>query len=591
MRFAFLRSFNLENFKATFLRFPLSILSGAVASGCDVWMSYTMYDGVNQDVAKLMLSSFVGILLFTGLALLAEGHRLRSWLIQLLGIPVLYLLIYRLDLSHDMADAVRVGLLLLSSLALIFVGPYLAARDDKSFWLFFVKVWNRAMFAIATAVITAVALALALVSIEHLFEVMVDGRYYQYVYSIFLVFVPNLVFLMGIPGDTKALEKETHSISFRALGTYLFAPLLSVYFVILATYVVKILVTQVWPNGFVAMPIVIFSAIGFGMYSLIFPLLQEKDNRFLKFFNRIFLWSLPVFTVVYFIAFWQRIEQYGMTEMRYLGVALGVLILAWSLYFGWVKKPHLKLIPFGLFVVPFLVSFGPWGVFQVAERSQLGRLETVLTEHGLLKDGAIVPATDEAVDLKTLRDISGSLDYLVSNYGEESVATWFGGEEAVKGIGSSGLMKKMGLSYEAVYDFAPLDGGTDYYFTVNDTDPENITGYEYQMHYYFYDMTPPAEDLSYTVGEKQLTFHYNSISDAVELSGVGETLSIPLKDFIDGLENDHPEEGPLSRDALSVSGQNSAVSVKIYFTNLSYHNLDGERSGFSADAQVLVKLK
>lgn len=590
MKFSLLRAFRLENFLTIFARFPLSVLSAAVATGSAIWLTTNSGELPSQGVERLLAMCMVGILFFTGLALFAEQKKLRSALIQLLGLPVLYLLIYRVDPSHNDMFLLRNALVFLAALALIFVGPFFSRRDNKSFWPFFIKVWTRALFAIATAGIVVLALNLALYSVSVLFDVFITDRWHQYVFAVFLIFVPNLVFLMGLPKNDKEALDHADPTAFRALGNFLFSPLLLVYFLILAAYVVKILFTQVWPSGFVAMPILIFSMIGFGLYALSSPLLGEKSSRFLTLVNRAFLRSLPVFVLVYFVAFWQRIAQYGVTEDRYLGVALGALLFAWALYFGWSKKPQLKVIPLGLFVVPLLVSFGPWGVFQVSIRSQVDRLETVLQEQGLLNDGVVTPSSNDAVGFAARQRISSILDYLLNRYGPEPVLFLFKDPEALKDAGVVELMSEMGISYENEYDTTPLDGGEDYYFTVSDFDPQMVSGYDYLIRYSFYDWgTDNTQTI--TVAGKELSAHFNTLTSALELSGAGETLSVPLTTFLTTLETEHPEEGPLNREVFSLTAENSSLTVKIYFNSLAYHRVDEERNDLTGDMEFLLRLK
>ena len=80
--------------------------------------------------------------------------------------------------------------------------------------------------------------------------------------------------------------------------------------------------------------------------------------------------------IVQAVSIYLRVEQYGFTEQRYLIVLstlwLGVLAVAYS-----VRKPPLKMIS-GLLAVLFLVSaLGPLSAANVAERSQMKRLETL----------------------------------------------------------------------------------------------------------------------------------------------------------------------------------------------------------------------
>jgi len=528
----------------TFLRFPLSILSAATAACSAVWMSTGGHGFLEaQSIEKLFAASFLGILLFTGLALLAERERLRSLLIQVLGVPVLYLLAYCVDLAHYDLAMVRFALLFLGSLALIFAGPYLRSKEDRGFWAFSIQVWSRAILAIAVSLIVVAALTLALVSIEQLFKVSIPSYWYESLYAIFLIFVPPLVFLTGIPEDYKALQKEPLKISFRTFATVLSLPLMAVYFVILATYVVKIVVTQVWPSGFVAMPIVVFSVIGFGTYALIFPLLQEGTSRLLQVMTRILLWSLPVFLVVYFVALGQRIGQYGVTELRYLGVALGVLLLGWSLYFNFARKPWLKMIPATLFLGAFLVSFGPWGVFQVSLRSQVARL-----------DGA---TPQEALEIS---------NYVVEAYGPDFL---------VQGVRAEDLVQKFDLA-------VTTERPTNYDFYSEKIDAvEKVEGFDYLIQY-----NSSIDAQTYALGDKdQVTLQVQGDDrTSLDVTFEDSTLNLPLAGLMDALEKGETTDYVLE-------AENGVMAVKVRVDNLSYMRDAEGVQGLYFTGTVLVKLR
>jgi hypothetical protein len=210
----------------------------------------------------------------------------------------------------------------------------------------------------------------------------------------------------------------------------------------------------------------------------------------------------------------------------------------------------------------------------------------------------LVPSSDEVVGQEARQEISSTLDYLVDNYGAKVVDGIF---ETGEYSSASGLMEQLGISYESMYGYLPEDGGTDYYFSANDMDAQLLDGYQYQMHYYFYDSAPlggggsadaTLNDLTYTVGKKELTFHYNTTANALEVSGAGTTtLSIPMTDFLAGLETEHPEQSPLPREDFVISGSNGSLALKLYFTAISYRRVDGETVYLSLDGDVLVKLK
>ena len=132
------RSLSLDQLKTTFLRFPLALLSSTACATLIIWSGWAEVE-TPEWVTRSIPTLFVGILFFGGLSLLSEGLKLRAWLIQLLGIPVLYFLVYSADqhLLYGMMNMQHVGLVFVGSLALIFAGCRLERQSDKeekSFW-------------------------------------------------------------------------------------------------------------------------------------------------------------------------------------------------------------------------------------------------------------------------------------------------------------------------------------------------------------------------------------------------------------------------------------------------------------------------
>ena len=78
---------------------------------------------------------------------------------------------------------------------------------------------------------------------------------------------------------------------------------------------------------------------------------------------------------------------------------------------------------------------GPWSAYAVAERSQAGRLEELLSTHGVLAEGRISPAAVE-IPPEDWQQINDVLLYLISWHGTSVIDAWFeGGVATVDTIG------------------------------------------------------------------------------------------------------------------------------------------------------------
>lgn len=600
----FLKKFlTLSALKDAFLRFPLSVLSSALASGLAMFMAWNSWSYPNplpSWAEPLFASSFLGILLFAGLALFAEGFRLRSWLVQvLIGVPALYFLAYQVDASFYDIAFLHYALIFLGSLALIFGGYYARKGSSQGLWNFGTRTWTRACVAIASALILILGFNLALVSVEQLFEISYSQPWYEYVIGFFGIFVANLIFLTGIPEDFKALEKTTPpEKGVRAFALFLSFPLLATYFVILAVYVVKILVTQDWPSGFVAMPVLLFSLIGFGTTVLVHPLRDGKSSSLVGAFVRFFPWTVLPFLAVYFVALWKRIEPYGLTEMRALGVLLGLVLVGWALYFGLKqKKANLRVIPLSLVVVSFLASVGPWSVFSVSEWHQVSRLEALLAENGILVEGKVQEGVE--VPLEVNVEASEIVSYLENNHGFECLQKWF--DEPVQDLTGNELMGLMGMDYShsnpwgsgAIYSNFNVDGG------------EALAVDGYQYHFSFFDGADwtwdntdiPAYEDGYQMvitlpnRSETLTVQTNFETQVLHFTSGASTLDLDLGTFIQDLKTKYPNgQDVLPRGEMSVTAENADLKVQVYFDYFNF-SFDTELTSLQMDAQVFVTLK
>jgi hypothetical protein len=126
-----------------------------------------------------------------------------------------------------------------------------------------------------------------------------------------------------------------------------------------------------------------------------------------------------------FFAIARRVSEYGITEGRYLAVALGAWLTIIVIYFFFSRSKDIRFIPLSLCAGILIMCSGPWGIFSVAERSQMTRLESLAKGNHILVDGKIQKAATPVSQSDT-REISSILDYLSTMHGYESIQPWFG---------------------------------------------------------------------------------------------------------------------------------------------------------------------
>lgn len=422
--------------KDTVSRFYLSLISAVLATSIIVWRIWTNMDfnEIPEYVNKVLVCALFGILLFAAFSLLVEKYKLRKWLPVLIGVPLLYFFLYRVDQNIKELFMIHVFVFFISTVCLFLSVPYFTNSKEKYFWSFAFQTVYAVCIAIASVLILTGGFNLALYSVETLFEVNISDKYYATLSTVLPILCGSLIFLSGIPSDFKMeIKKSLLTKSLKFFAYYLSFPLLVTYFLILATYSAKILVTWNWPNGFVATPILAFSMIGLFTYALTTPLREDDEFKSIRLFSKAFFWLLIPLLFVYFMGFWQRISAYGITENRYFGVLIGAWLVALSLYFGIYKKANLRVITISVFVLGLLSLVGPFSTFNISKASQLGRLENILDSNGMIENGQIIVFENPSLSSEDLMQVSAIFDYMYARHGLEPILDMFADPSLILG--------------------------------------------------------------------------------------------------------------------------------------------------------------
>ena len=267
-------------------------------------------------------------------------------------------------------------------------------------------------------------LALALTSVDKLFELDLHGSIYAHVFAWIMLALVPWVIVGGLPDYVRPLE-ETSDVAravHRLVG-FLVPPLLTIYYVILYAYVIRIVVLGELPKNLVSPMVIAAGLLGALALLFFYDRNEARDAmRPLRFAPVLFL---PL-TVIGFWALAPRIGQYGWTEFRALRVAiLGALTLL--AVGGTIRIVRRQSIPLPVILVVLaatllLSAVGPWSVLAIARRDQTSRLIESLTIAGIrAPDGTFVSSTEKRVDNSVYDQISGSARYLKQHFGAESL--------------------------------------------------------------------------------------------------------------------------------------------------------------------------
>ena len=577
--------------KDAFSRYPLSmllILAGFGLGQYMIWMDF--YDTpLEETLLRVQMTIWITLPLFTAIQL----FHLRKWtllLAALLGVTFYWL---QTDV-YTSVTAERTMLWGLAFYAALLFLPRWKKDPNNGFWVYVERLAFILALALLCTLILTASLQLALFSIRVLFEVNFDYRWEETIWMFgFLIFLPVFAHV-GLPSRYREFESVHDYPSFvKPIAYYLLLPISFLYLGILGVYVAQILITREWPSGQVAYPVLYLSMVIFATYFLSYP----WQKPWLK-------WGFAIllpFLGVYFIALYQRIAQYGLTEMRYLGVLFGLVLTGLCFYYLRSKEKRLQLAFLTIALTAFVFSFGPLGVFDLAVRSQVARLEMLLTEIGALQDGKIQEIAADSVSDATVVEISGVVEYLASRDRLDEVEEWgdirLGTENQPDVDVRTSFMEQMGLEFNTWWGGHYEDP---LYFQYGAQWPlvYDVAGYDALLTF-----DQNFDDYGYKADPA--TYAWNSEEDNVTVSldesgnllitYEGSTLTFSLLDLHEKFNADGKlDKFAYESEELSLSAENEKMRVKIYIENMDGSFTSAEETEFSrmyVRGQVMLDVK
>jgi hypothetical protein len=391
----------LNNFFQTILRFPAPILCGFLAFGFVFGMNHLLHEGgffsKNFIIVKLAFEATAGISLFIAFDIFSEIKQVifsKRLGFILLGFCVLGLHYYSIAPGMFSGDNVFLSRYLLFLLCFHLLVSFIAfyqSRKIKSFWQYNYFLFRRFMITLAYSITLFAGLASALWAVAVLFGFHFTDKYYLDIAAFVFLIFNTLYFLSGIPTKLEeyTVEQEFQP-SVRIFVQYILLPIVLLYALILYAYMGKIIFTQHLPNGWVCIPILIFSVLGILAYLLVFPIRHDDRYKLIRVYTKYFFYFVLPLLSLYFISIYHRISPYGITEDRYLVLVLGLWLLIISVYIISSKRDNIIIIPMSLFILLSLSAIGPWGMFQLSKQNQLYHLESLLKKNDLLDEDKLI---------------------------------------------------------------------------------------------------------------------------------------------------------------------------------------------------------
>lgn len=307
--------------------FPVSILA-----------LITLYLQVNfhKEIPELFTKTQAGFLIVLNIAFIFYSSsieeqklslRTKAWfLLSVLVVFVGTFLIW----SYRPADT----MLQLQMYLILFIGfvfqKSLLKDDDLESWAWQSRVSRAFGEGVVGAIAVLGASLLFVMLLEFVFEFKSPNVVYETIWKISLAIILGLVYLARLHVSREEISKYQ-----TGLVRYVIIPLWALYVLFLNIYALKILVRWSLPKGMVAWPVT-FAFIAFSL--VWWAGIQLRKNGIQHFFNekvdRIIIGSQFTLVILFWVAAFRRISEYGWTQDRYYLVLGGVFfaiiaILAW----------------------------------------------------------------------------------------------------------------------------------------------------------------------------------------------------------------------------------------------------------------------
>jgi hypothetical protein len=144
---------------------------------------------------------------------------------------------------------------------MISVSAYVKEKDLSRFWQFNQFLFIRFFTSVIFSFTLIIGLASALWATENLFGLDINGKYYADIIFFVALIFNTLFFLMGIPNNFAVFSNTIeYKNALRIFVQYIMIPMLGIYLIILYFYLFKIVFLQKIPDGWVCVPILIFSS-------------------------------------------------------------------------------------------------------------------------------------------------------------------------------------------------------------------------------------------------------------------------------------------------------------------------------------------
>ena len=594
----------LPDMKGGIERFPLTIFCGIIVFLLSFYVLETSGTNNNRFIEEVLKFIFLMILcipLTAALELVRERYLSdkNKWSIRALNavIAIVFIVFYRFYYLYEVGKEAFFGnsekLLATGIIFFMFflLAPIIGKKDEEE--KYFQSVIVDKAVTVLFSVVLFLGLTVVFLTVDGLSLIKLEGKIYVETW-LFVVFVFAMIFFASKlkKVDENLEEYEIHKV-FKFLIYFIVIPLITIYTGILYIYFGKMLITRSWPQGLVSHLILWYTI--FSLFIMIMVTPMTKKDPVAKVFKKYFPFASIPLLALSIVSISKRISQYGVTELRYFIVLLGIWLIFCMV--SSIFKARLSVILISLIAVVYISVFSPINNRRITIMSQNKRLERILIKHGLLKDGKLVK--NSGLNENQKYEVTDVLNYILGirdkKEGIENVQP-FGKLDGKPYTNIDEFEKAVGIDH-SWYEYG--SGTDDYYavFTINEKQQndsynavEEVNGYEYLVSnitsYNFENDLPREFSGKYPVkiSEKNISVYNGNIENGKEIIKI--EISEILKTILNKPEiqqkinkpKEEIQDSVVPENVLEFTGENEKIKYRIKMTQISVRGNDDRKA-------------
>jgi len=387
-------------------RFPIASFSAfifilMISIKMNFQFNHSLVNQYDEVIKQISIVTFFGFFFLVGLRLMA-----KNIFISLLGVALLVGIYFYFPDTLREDETIIYFMILVGLFSFIILAPFINYKtSNREFFEWLKHLFYTTLLSAVASILFFIILNVVVGILSGLFEIGEQYRYHEYVSFFSFAFFAPYIFLSILTKEPRGLAIRSYNKIEIFFFKYFLSGLFIAYFIIIYTYLGKMIILSEYPKGLVSINIIAFSALALMTYLFWTPLWNEKNSKYKK-----VIWIAIILQLILLaVALYLRVDAYGWTFGRLALASFGVWLFGLSLYALFKKEISLK----GIFLaIPIIIILNLLFASTISKSSQQEKLGRLL--------GSVESFSNES-NISLRYNISSTIDYLYNNYGTDAL--------------------------------------------------------------------------------------------------------------------------------------------------------------------------